>query len=39
MKDAQRKAKEAADEVAKQQAEKAIDFWKKMTEEGVVDKD
>lgn len=37
MLDAQRKAKEAADEVAKKQAQKAADFWKDMTEQGVVE--
>jgi len=36
---AQRRAKDAADEVAKKQAEKAVDFWDKMTKEGVVPKE
>lgn len=34
-KDAERKAKEANDQVAKQQAEKAAEFWKQMQEQGV----
>jgi hypothetical protein len=36
-KDAERKAKEAGDAVAKQQAEKAADFWKQMQEQGVAE--
>ncbi|MBU0729798.1 MAG: hypothetical protein KKE17_04270 [Proteobacteria bacterium] len=36
-KDAEQKAKDAADEVAKAQAEKAADFWKQMQEQGVVE--
>lgn len=37
MLEAQRKAKQAADAVAKDQAEKAAAFWKDMTEQGVVE--
>jgi hypothetical protein len=37
MLEAQRKAKEAADAIAKKQAEKAAEFWKDMTEQGVVE--
>jgi hypothetical protein len=37
MLDAQRKAKEAADEVAKKQAENAAKFWEDMTKQGVVE--
>lgn len=37
MQEAQRKAKEAADAIAKKQAEKAAEFWKNMTEQGVVE--
>lgn len=37
-KDAERKAKEANDAVAKQQAEKAAEFWNQMQEQGVVEK-
>jgi hypothetical protein len=36
-KNAERKAKEANDEVAKAQAEKAADFWKKMQEQGLTE--
>jgi hypothetical protein len=36
--DAERKAKEANDQVAKAQAEKAADFWKQMQEQGLGDK-
>lgn len=35
---AERKAKEAGDQIAKAQAEKAADFWKKMQEQGLGDK-
>ena len=34
---AERKAKEAGDELAKQQAEKAAEFWKQMEERGATD--
>lgn len=34
--DAERKAKEAGDDVAKKQALKAAEFWKQMEEQGVV---
>ena len=34
---AERKAKEAGDEIAKNQAEKAADFWKQMEERGVTE--
>ncbi|AMV72110.1 hypothetical protein JCM30471_06110 [Desulfuromonas carbonis] len=37
-KDAERKAKEANDAVAKQQAEKAAEFWAQMQDQGVVEK-
>jgi hypothetical protein len=37
MLEAQRRAKAAADEVAKKQAENAAEFWEKMTKEGVVE--
>lgn len=37
-KSAERKAKEAGDQVAKAQAEKAADFWKQMQEQGLGDK-
>lgn len=36
-KNAERKAKEAGDAVAKAQAEKAADFWKQMQDQGVVE--
>jgi len=36
--DAERKAKEANDEIAKKQAEKAAEFWKQMEEQGVTEK-
>ncbi len=36
-KEAERKAKEAGDAIAKAQAEKAADFWKQMQEQGVVE--
>jgi len=36
---AKRRAKDAADEYAKKQADKAVDFWGKMVKEGVVPKD
>lgn len=35
---AQRQARAAADKVAKKQAENAVQFWSKMSEEGVLDK-
>ena len=34
---AEQKAKEAGDELAKRQAEKAAEFFKQMQEQGVVD--
>ena len=37
-KDAERKAKEANDAVAKQQEEKAAEFWNKMQEQGIAEK-
>ncbi len=37
MKEAEKKAKETADEVAKQQTQKAIEFWKSMKESGVLE--
>jgi len=36
-KDAERKAKEAGDAVAKAQAEKAAEFWKQMSDQGVTE--
>lgn len=37
-KDAERKAKEAGDAVAKAQADKAADFWKQMQDQGLAEK-
>jgi len=34
---AEQQAKEAADAIAKQQAEKAVDFWKQMQEQGLTE--
>lgn len=36
-KDAERKAKDANDEIARRQAEKAAEFWKQMEEQGVTE--
>ncbi|HAD04416.1 MAG: hypothetical protein A2091_03285 [Desulfuromonadales bacterium GWD2_61_12] len=38
-KNAERKAKEANDDFAKKQAEKAAEFWKQMEDQGVAEKD
>jgi hypothetical protein len=35
--EAQRKAKEAAGQLTREQTEKAAEFWKKMVEEGIVE--